>query len=82
MIEPWSMRNDDRPAGDFNFDPLGLAPDRYVEGGVGFPSADSRLMKVMQTRELNNGRKLMPTGAKPTGDPRYILTNRQPRDCL
>jgi hypothetical protein len=42
----WEMRSD-RMAGDFGFDPLGLKP------------TDPKELKVMQTKELNNGRLAM-----------------------
>ena len=44
--QPWSIRSD-YPAGDLGFDPLGLKPTTDAE------------LKVMQTKELNNGRLAM-----------------------
>merc|ERR1719198_2904514 len=44
--EPWSIRSDHYP-GDFGFDPMNLKP------------TDPEELKVMQTKELNNGRLAM-----------------------
>jgi len=44
--EPWSIREDHEP-GNLGFDPLGLKP------------TDEEELKVMQTKELNNGRLAM-----------------------
>mmetsp|Transcript_79666 Transcript_79666/g.125633 ORF Transcript_79666/g.125633 Transcript_79666/m.125633 type:complete len:252 (-) Transcript_79666:297-1052(-) len=44
--EPWSIREDHAP-GNLGFDPLGLKP------------TDEEELKVMQTKELNNGRLAM-----------------------
>ena len=44
-IQPWTIKKDHYP-GDIGFDPLGLKP------------SDPEELKAMQTKELNNGRKL------------------------
>lgn len=45
-VEPWSIRSNHYP-GDFGFDPLGLKPTNAED------------LKIMRTKELNNGRLAM-----------------------
>ena len=51
------MRDVDRAAGDLDFDPLGLRPDRFIPDGDKTILSGAASMKTMQTRELNHGRK-------------------------